>query len=78
MKISDINLYSEKYDLHRDDELKNCIHIIDYDALATDISQCEDYDSVDISFRKVIQQFKGKINPVLLKEKLNENKTRSK
>jgi hypothetical protein len=43
MKLKDIDIKSDRYDLQRDKDLKLCIMMWDYDTLVEDIKQCEGY-----------------------------------
>ena len=73
MKLKDIDINSDKYDLQRGKDMKLCIKMWDYNALVKDVKQCEDYDK-DTCFVRLMQLTGGILNPGQLKkalEKLN-------
>ena len=73
MKLKDIDINSDKYDLQRGKDLKLCIMMWDYDAIARDIKLCEDYDK-DTSELDILRLTQGKCNPGQIRDALrNEN-----
>ena len=62
MKIKDIDINSDKYDLQRGKEVQLCIMMWDYEALAQDIKLCEDYDYDTVTL-DILRLTQGKCNP---------------
>jgi Asp-tRNA(Asn)/Glu-tRNA(Gln) amidotransferase B subunit len=69
MKLKDIDMKSDKYDLQRGKDMRLCMKMWDYEVLAQDIKLCEDYNEETV-FVKVMQMTKGKLNPGQLRKVL--------
>jgi hypothetical protein len=73
MKLKDIDMKSDKYDLQRGKDMRLCIKMWDYEALVQDIKICEDYNEETV-FVKVMQMTKGRLNPGQLRKVLERDK----